>query len=138
MRARSSFMTRASDMREHLYFADPATKMKAIQLNCTDAYGAMLWDLSSDHTESFCKAWNIQARHCWNIDRKTHVYLVENYFCSNLVSLRNQIYSRYSNFAKTLNDSPSREVKLLFKVLSKDARSLTRIFSFLTILSKWM
>ena len=99
--------------------------MKAIQLNCTDAYGAMLWDLSSDHTESFCKAWNIQARHCWNVDRATHVYLVENYFCSDLVSLRNQIYSRYCNFVKKLKESPSREVKLLFTVLSKDARSPT-------------
>ena len=58
-RARASFMCRASDLRENLYFAHPEQKMQAIQLYCSDAYGSMLWQLSSKYAESFFKAWNI-------------------------------------------------------------------------------
>ena len=99
--------------------------MNAINLNCCDAYGSMLWDLSEDYTESFLRSWNVQARHCWNIPRTTHVYLVENFFCSDIRSLRNQVYCRYANFVKKLKLSSSYEVKVLSEAFKSDASSTT-------------
>ena len=122
-RARASFMRRASDVRDQLSFATPDQRMNAINLYCCDAYGSMIWDLDSDSAESFYKAWNIQARYSWNISPMTHTYLVENYFCDNLKSLKNQVLGRYANFARKLQSSPSREIRFMYAILVNDARS---------------
>ena len=42
VRARASFMSRSSDIRDSLYFADPRQRVKAIDLYCCDGYGSML------------------------------------------------------------------------------------------------
>ena len=71
-----------------------------------------------------------------SIPRTTHVYLVENYFCSKFTSLKKQIYSRYSNFLRKLIASPSYEVNILSKIFLRDARSITcQNFSFLSELA---
>ena len=124
VRARASFMNRASDLRDNLFFASSEIKMKAINLNCCDAYGAMIWDLKSEHTEKFFRAWNIQSRLAWNVPRDTHTNLVEEYFCSNIPSLRKQTLSRYPKFVRKLLDSPSREIKFLSNFLLQDQRSV--------------
>ena len=80
-KTKASFMNKASDMRDNLYFACPEQRIQAIQLYCCDAYGSMLWQVNSKYAESFFKAWNVQARLVWNIPRETHTNLVENYFC---------------------------------------------------------
>ena len=56
-RARASFMTRATDIREQFYFARPEQRVNAIQLYCCDGYGSMLWDLQSQYAEKYFKAW---------------------------------------------------------------------------------
>ena len=87
-RARGSFMNRASDIRDNLWFSDGRQKMRAINLNCTDAYGAMLWQLGSSYSESFYKAWNIQARLAFKVHRETHTYLVTDFFCQSIPSMK--------------------------------------------------
>ena len=103
-RARASFMSHANDIRDNLYFATPEQRVKAIQLYCCDGYGTMLWNFRSDYAESFFKAWNIQIRNSWKVSYMTHTYLVEDYFASGYLSLRNQIYSRSSSiFSRPLS-----------------------------------
>ena len=123
IRARAMFMTKASDIREKLSFAHPDQKMKAIQLYCCNAYGAMLWDLNEECIEKYFHAWNIQARMAWKVHRQTHTYLVEDFFCQSFVSLRNQVYGRYQNFVSTLENSPSNEVQFMAKISMKDPKS---------------
>ena len=122
-RARASFMTRSSDCRDNLHFAEPEQRVQAIQLYCSDAYGAMLYDFRSDYAESLFKAWNIQVRLAWDIPPTTHTWLVEGYLCDKMKSLKNQILSRYPKFVKKLLDSPSKEVRFLSRVLLSDRRS---------------
>ena len=124
-RARNSFMSRANDIRDKLYFCNPSQRMSAIQLYCCDAYGSMLWDLSSSKVDSFFKAWNIQARLAWNIPRETFTYLIEGYFCKDMVTLRNQILSRYPGFVRKLLASPSKEIRFLANNVLHDQRSIT-------------
>ena len=114
------------DIRDNLYFASPEQRVKAIQLYCCDGFGSMLWNFRSEYAESYFKAWNIQVRLAWRVSPMTHTYLVEGYFSSGQLSLRNQIYSRYSKFVFKLNDSPSREIRFLSKVLLSDPRSTIR------------
>ena len=124
-RARGSFMTRGIDIRDNLHFATPYQKMQGIQLYCCDAYGSMLWKLSSKYADSFFRAWNIQARLAWNVPRETHVSLVESYFCKDYDPLRVQVFSRYRSFLSNLGNLPSKEVKFLFFLLKQDKRSGT-------------
>ena len=53
----------------------------------------------------------------------THTFLVEDYFASGHVSLRNQIYSRYVKFIQKLSLSPSKEIRFLHRILVSDPRS---------------
>ena len=99
--------------------------MQAIQYNCSDAYGAMIWDISADYTESFFKAWNVQTRMAFDVPRETHKYVVEDILCENLPSLKCQVLSRYPNFVKNLKNSPSKEVRILVGILHDDPNSPT-------------
>ena len=105
-------MTRSSDLRDSLHFAEPQQRVQAIQLYCSDAYGALLYDFRSDYADSLFKAWNIQVRLAWNVPLTTHTWLVEveGYFCDKMQSLKNQILSRYPKFVKKLLESPSKEI----------------------------
>ena len=122
-RARASFMTRASDLRDKLHFADPHQKMKAMQLYTCDAYGSMLWDFTDSCTGRYFRAWNIQSRHMWNIHPQTHCNLIENYFCKDFIPLRNQVYGRYPKFIWKLKSSPSKEVRFMINFVETDPRS---------------
>ena len=125
VRSRAAFMTKASDLRDKMFFAHPAQKMHAIQLYCCDNYGAMLWDLTDECTQKYFHAWNIQARNSWYVHPHTHTFLVEDFFCSELVSLRNQVYGRYPKFVNMLKSSPSREVRFLVNLVVRDPKSKT-------------
>ena len=116
-------MSRSSDIRDSLYFADPRQRVQAIQLYCCDGYGSMLWNLRSEYAESYFKAWNIQVRLAWRVPPETHTYLVESYLADGKVSLRSQIFGRYQKFLKKLLNSPSKEIRFLSKVLINDPRS---------------
>ena len=91
-RARASFLSRADDIMDNLYFADPAQRVQAIELYCSDGCGAMLWNLRSKYSEKYFKAWNIQIRNAWQVSSMTHTYLVEHYFAAGKTSLRSQTY----------------------------------------------
>ena len=124
--ARASFMTRASDIRDQLYFAHPEQQLQTIQLTCCDAYGSMLWDFQSPAAKQFFKAWNIQVRQAWRVPRNTFTYLVEGYFASNFTPVRDMIYSRYAKFTQSLSASRSKEVQFMFRLMQHDPRSVTR------------
>lgn len=122
-RARASFMSRADDIRDNLFFAHPMQIVKAIELYCCDGYGAMLWDLRSSFSEKYFKGWNVQIRNAWQVSEQTHTYLVENYFAIGHSSLRSKTYSKYSKFVQKLLSSPSKEIRFLSKILLNDPRS---------------
>ena len=61
IRARTSLMSRASDVRDNLYFAYSEQRIQGIMLYCCDAYSSMLWEYKLKYSELFFKAWNIQV-----------------------------------------------------------------------------
>ena len=124
-RARAKFIDKTVQLREELFFAAPDQVMQAVQLLCTDAYGSMIWDLSSAAAEQYFKCWNTCVKLIHGIPRSTFTYLVEGFFASGHTSLRNQVISRYSGFFRGLLNSPSREVRALARIVSCDPRSST-------------
>ena len=99
--------------------------MKMVQVLCCDGYGSMLWELRSNPAEQFSKYWNNCVKLAWRVPLSTFTYLVEGYFASEQISLRNQILSRYPGFFRNLLSSPSKEVRILARMVSADPRSTT-------------
>ena len=125
-RARAKFISKNIDIRDQLYFAHPDQIMQAVQFLCTDAYGSMLGDLGSESVEQFkVKSWNTCVKLVNKIPRSTFTYLVEGFFASSQISLRNQVLSRYQGFFRSLLESPSREVRALAIIVRSDPRSST-------------
>ena len=92
---------------------------------CSDAYGAMLWNLKSESSEQFFRAWNTTVKLVYGVPRSTYTYLVEGYLAAGHTSLRNQSLSRYPAFFRQLLKSPSKEVRVLARLVSSDPRSST-------------
>ena len=124
-RARGRFIGKTVEIRDQLSFAHPEHILRAVQVMCTDAYGCMLWDLASANAERFFKSWNTCVKLCYNVPRNTFTYLVEGWLAADMVSLRNQVLSRYAGFYRRLMSSPSREVRALALMVSNDPRSTT-------------
>ena len=124
-RARGKFIERSVDIREQFKFVRPDQVLQAVQVLCTDAYGSMLWRLDSGVAEQFFKCWNTCVKLVFDIPRSTFTYLVEGFFASKHTSLRNQVISRYPGFFRTLLNSPSKEVRIVARLVKDDPRSTT-------------
>ena len=124
-RARGKFISKTVGIREELFFARPEQIMQAVQILSTDAYGSMLWSLSSAEAESYFKCWNTCVKLVHGIPRSSYTYLVEGYFAAGQASLRNQVLSRYPGFFRGLLQSPSKEVRVLARIVETDPRSTT-------------
>ena len=124
-RARAKFIDSSVEVRNQFSFAQPQQVLKMVQVLSCDAYGSMLWDLQSEPAEQLFKCWNTCVKLVYRVPRSTHTYMVEGFLASSQVSLRNQILSRYPAFYRKLLVSPSREVRMLSKMVSADSRSPT-------------
>ena len=122
---RAKFIDKTVDLREQLPFAKPDQVMKAVQVYCCDGYGSMLWSLGSDTSEQYFKAWNTCVKLVHDVPRSTFTYLVEGYLAKDFVPLRNQILARYPAFFQSLLNCPSKEIRLLAHIVSRDPMSTT-------------
>ena len=124
-RARAKFIDKTVEVREQFSFAHPRQTMQMVQVLCCDGYGSMLWELKSNPAEQIFKFWNTCVKLAWRVPLSTFTYLVEGYFANEQISLRNQILSRYPGFFRKLLNSPSKEVRILARLVSGDPRSTT-------------
>ena len=92
---------------------------------CSDAYGCMLWDLCSNPAEQLFKSWNTCVKLVHGLPRNTFTYLVEGFLAADQITLRNQVLSRYPGFYRSLLNSPSREIRILVRMISDDPNSTT-------------
>ena len=122
---KAKYIEKTLEIRETFSFAHPDQIIRAMEIFSSDCYGLMLHDLSSQSTESIFKCWNTAIKLIWNVPRSTYTYIVENLLAENFISLRNQIYSRYSSFFQSLLKSSSKEVSFLANIVSRDAQSVT-------------
>ena len=54
-RSRAKYVSKSVEIRNEMVLVNPQVVMKILQTYCHDAYGSMLWDLSSQEAESFYK-----------------------------------------------------------------------------------
>ena len=87
------------------------------------AYGFMLYDFSSQASQSYFKSWHTFVKLAWDVPRCTFTYIVENVLGTNFDSLRKQILSRYVTFFKNLFIIASKELRHLARNVARDPRS---------------
>ena len=137
VRATNSFKRRAHDIRDQLHFCHPKLIMRFINVFCGDLYGSQIWSLDSDYASSFYKQWNVMARTVFGTKYNTHVSVVEGFLCSDIISFKNQVLSRYPKFVRKLLESTSKEVRFLSRIVIADQRSNTcRNISYISNLTK--
>ena len=73
---RAMFIDYSVEIRQKLMFAGPDMVLKAHNIYCSDAYGAMLWRLRGNGAESFFKSWNTAAKLTHRAPRSTYIYTV--------------------------------------------------------------
>ena len=94
-----------------------------VQILCCDGYGSMLWDLKENPAEQYFKCWNTSVKLIFGVPRSTFTYLVEGLLAEDQTSLRNQILARYPGFYRKLLTSPSKEVRVLARMVASDPGS---------------
>ena len=57
--------------------------------------------------------------------RQTHTYLVDHLLCSDITSVRSDIFARYIKFVRGLKASPSMEVSVVYGVVAGDVTTTT-------------
>lgn len=73
---RARFIDKTVELREVFSFALPSQVMRAVQIYASDCYGVMLYDLASQSSESYFKAWNTCVKLTWDVPRSTYTYIV--------------------------------------------------------------
>ena len=73
----------------------------------------------------YFKSWNTFVKLCWSVPRSTHTYLVENLLAKDFLPARHQVLARYGSYFNSLLTSPSREVRLLARIVAQDKKSVT-------------
>ena len=122
---RAMFISRSVEVRDQFGFAPPAQVLKAVQVFCCDAYGSPLWCLDSESAASFYKAWSSCVRRVFRLPVNTFTYLVEGHLAKGFTPLRNQVLGRFPAFFRRLEDSPSREVRVMAALAAGWAQTVT-------------
>ena len=120
----AAFISRSLEVREQFSFAHPMEVLSAVRVYCCDHYGSMLWDMEGDMAKQYCNSWNTCVKLAWGLSRATHTYFLE-YLSGGLLSVKWDVLGRYARFAQSLISSPSREINILARVVTRDIRSTT-------------
>ena len=85
----------------------------------------MLWSLRSDSVQQVYNAWNTCIKLAWQVPRNTHNYFVDGLLDCNISHIRSDIFARHVKFFRSLQSSPSPEVRVVSNMVSRDLRTTT-------------
>ena len=122
---RAKFIDTSVDIRTMFSFAEPVQVLQAVRIYACHHYGSMLWDLNSENSGQYYRAWSTCVKLTFNVPRSTHTYLVENLLASEFIPIKTELMARYGNFFISLTKSKSFEVQFLADIVCQDIRTTT-------------
>lgn len=122
---RAQFVQKSVEIRTLFHWAAPPDILKALKTYCSDFYGSMLWKLDGPKARQVYSSWDIAVKLAWGCPRDTRTYLLQQVLMCGQTSARTDILSRYVRFFKALSNSVSKEVRILFNLISRDQQSTT-------------
>ena len=102
---------------------------KLFKIYCMPLYGCTLWDFSSKVINKFYVAWRKAIRYILGLPRTTHCVLLHQ-ICSD-IPVSEQLYSRFINFIKGLNNSNNQVTNLCVRnsIVSKNITIVSNYLS---------
>jgi hypothetical protein len=122
---RATFIEESTKVRESFGFASPTEVLRAVKVYVGSHYGNNLWQLDSQMASQYFSAWRTCVKLAWQLPRGTHTYLVDHLLSGDLTSVRTDALARYAKFLQGLGKSPSREVAIMYGVVSGDVQTTT-------------
>ena len=122
---RGKFIESSTSIRETFSFAEPTQMLQAVQVYCSDMYGAMLWNLFGERADQMFRCWNTCVKMCWDVPRSTHTFLVNNLLADKFIPLRSQAMTRYVKFYRSLLSSPCKEIAVIARIVGRNAATTT-------------
>ena len=107
---------------QEFHYVDPKVYVKILNIYASSFYGSSLWDIFSANCQRIYKSWNVAIRICFNVDRCTHRYFIEE--LSESLHPKTMLCSRYSSFHEALLKSNKFPVKLLASLHQQDQRTV--------------
>ena len=117
------FVDSVTKVRETFEFASPTKVLRAIKVYVGSHYGSNLWHLDNHMANQYFSAWRTCLKLAWHLPRSTHTYRVHHLLSGDLTSVRTDALARYTKFLQGLWKSPSREVAVMYGVVSGDVQS---------------
>ena len=122
---RAQFINKSVEIRNMFHWAAPADVLRALKTYCSSFYGCLLWDLSGSKALQVYSAWDTCVKLTWGCPRWTRTFLLQQVLNSSETSARTDILSRYGKFSKNLRESVSKEIRVLFNLVSRDLQTTT-------------
>ena len=122
---RATFIRESTELRESFGFASPSEILRAVKLYAGSPYESSLWKFDSESAGQYFSSWRTCVKLAWQVPRQTHTYMVDHLLCSDLTSVRDDIFARYIKFVRGLKMSPSKEVSVMCGVVAGDINTTT-------------
>ena len=120
---RAIFIDRCMELNQEFHTYPPSVKLKMSQIYNSHFTGSALWDFTSDRFKQLCNSWNVNVRIMFELPKDTHSWLVEELAGGR--HAKQMIMSRYIGYISQLCNNKRASVRLLFKLVSNDARTVT-------------
>ena len=122
---RAKFIDQSVEVRNMFHWAAPADVLKALKIYCSSFYGAMLWNLMGEKASQVFSAWDTAVKLTWSCPRWTRSFLLQQVLSCGDTSARTDILARYGKFSRGLRTSVSKEVRVLYNMVSRDMQTTT-------------
>ena len=96
--------------------------VKILEIYAASFYGSSLWDLYSKECQRFFAAWNVAIRICFDVDRSTHRYFIEE--LTDGLHPKVMLCSRFASFHRSLVSCDKFQVRYLARLQQADQRTV--------------
>ena len=119
---RGKLIGKLNSLSQEFHYVEPKVFVKILNIYASSFYGSSLWDLFSTECQRIFAAWNVAIRICFNVDRITHRYFIEE--LSSSYHPKVMLCSRYVSFHQSLLTCDKFPVRFLARIQQNDQRTV--------------
>ena len=119
---RGRYIGKINSILQEFHFASTEVMVKLLNTYTTSFYGSQLWDLYSDSCEKLYKSWNVSMRNVFNLDRRSHRYLLESF--TGQTHPKVMLATRLVRFYRNQLISPKFKMRFLIRLATDDKRTV--------------
>ena len=119
---RGKLIGKLNSLQQEFHYVEPSVFVKILNIYACSFYGSSLWDIFSAECDRIYSAWNVAIRICFNVDRCTHRYFIEE--LTESLHPKVMLCSRYIGFQESLAKTDKFPVKFLASLCQTDQRTV--------------